>query len=197
VAEALREEYAAIIDAGFLLQIDDAHLAIMYERMVPPAPLKDYLAWAELRVEAINHALKGIPEDRVRYHLCWGSRNAPHTADVPLAEIVHLLPRLRVGAYSIEAANVRHEHEWHLWETIKLPADRVLVPGVVSHVTNAVEHPELVAERIVRLANLVGRENIIAGTDCGFAQGPFVRRVHPTIEGAQLATKKLWHRRAA
>jgi 5-methyltetrahydropteroyltriglutamate--homocysteine methyltransferase len=206
VVDALREEYRSIIDAGFLLQIDDAHLPIMYERMVPPASLKEYLAWADLRVEAINRALSGIPEDRVRYHLCWGSWNAPHIADVPLSEIIHLLLRLRVGAYSIEAANVRHEHEWHLWETVKLPSHRILIPGVVSHVTNVVEHPELVAERIIRLATLVGRENVIAGTDCGFAQGPYVRRVHPTImwaklrtlvEGAQLATNKLWHRRAA
>jgi 5-methyltetrahydropteroyltriglutamate--homocysteine methyltransferase len=206
VADALNEEYRAIVDAGLLLQIDDAHLPIMYERMVPPATFDDYLAWADLRIEALNRALNGISEDRVRYHLCWGSWNAPHTGDVPLKDIVHLLLRLRVGAYSIEAANVRHEHEWHLWESVKLPAHKILIPGVISHVTNVVEHPELVAERIVRLAALVGRENLIAGTDCGFAQGPYVQRVHPTImwsklqalvEGARLASGKLWHRRAA
>jgi 5-methyltetrahydropteroyltriglutamate--homocysteine methyltransferase len=206
LADALREEYRAVVDAGFLLQVDDAHLPGMYERMVPPASLKDYLGWADLRIEALNRALTGIPEDRVRYHLCWGSWNAPHTADVPLKEIIHLLLRLRVGAYSIEAANVRHEHEWHLWETVKLPAGKVLIPGVISHVTNVVEHPELVAERIVRYAGLAGRENVIAGSDCGFAQGPYVRRVHPTImwaklralvDGAELATNQLWHRRAA
>ena len=206
VADALNEEYRAIVEAGFLLQVDDAHLAIMYERMVPPGTFKDYLVWAELRVEALNRALKGIPEDRLRYHLCWGSWNAPHTADVPLKDIVHLLLRLQVGAYSIEAANVRHEHEWHLWEAVKLPANKILIPGVISHVTNVVEAPELVAERIVRLAALVGRENVIAGTDCGFAQGPYVQRVHPSIqwaklralvEGAQLATAALWHRKAA
>jgi 5-methyltetrahydropteroyltriglutamate--homocysteine methyltransferase len=206
IADALNEEYRAIVDAGFLLQVDDAHLPGMYERMVPPGSFKDYLDWADLRVEALNRALAGIPEDRVRYHLCWGSWNAPHTADVPLKDIVHLLLRMRVGAYSIEAANVRHEHEWHLWETVKLPAHKVLIPGVISHVTNVVEHPELVAERIVRLAALVGRENVIAGTDCGFAQGPYVQRVHPTImwsklqalvDGARLATNQLWHRRAA
>ena len=206
VADALNEEYRAIVEAGFLLQVDDAHLAIMYERTVPPGTFKDYLVWAELRVEALNRALKGIPEDRLRYHLCWGSWNAPHTADVPLKDIVHLLLRLQVGAYSIEAANVRHEHEWHLWEAVKLPANKILIPGVISHVTNVVEAPELVAERIVRLAALVGRENIIAGTDCGFAQGPYVQRVHPSIqwaklralvEGAQLATAALWHRKAA
>jgi 5-methyltetrahydropteroyltriglutamate--homocysteine methyltransferase len=206
VADALNEEYRAIVEAGLLLQVDDAHLPIMYERMVPPATFGDYLVWADLRIEALNRALKGIPEDRVRYHLCWGSWNAPHTGDVPLKDIVHLLLRLNVGAYSIEAANVRHEHEWHLWESVKLPAHKILIPGVISHVTNVVEHPELVAERIVRLAALVGRENLIAGADCGFAQGPYVQRVHPTImwsklqalvEGARLASGKLWHRRAA
>lgn len=206
VADALNEEYRAIVEAGLLLQVDDAHLPIMYERMVPPATFGDYLAWADLRIEALNRALKGIPEDRVRYHLCWGSWNAPHTGDVPLKDIVHLLLRLNVGAYSIEAANVRHEHEWHLWESVKLPAHKILIPGVISHATNVVEHPELVAERLVRLAGLVGRENLIAGTDCGFAQGPYVQRVHPTImwsklqalvEGARLASGKLWHRRAA
>jgi 5-methyltetrahydropteroyltriglutamate--homocysteine methyltransferase len=206
VAEALNQEYRAVVDAGFLLQVDDAHLPIMYERMVPPASFNDYLAWADLRVEALNRALLGIPEDRVRYHLCWGSWNAPHTSDVPLKDIVHLLLRVRAGAYSIEAANVRHEHEWRVWETVKLPANKALIPGVISHATNVVEHPELVAERIVRFASLVGRENVIAGTDCGFAQGPYVQRVHPSImwsklqalvDGAQLATNKLWHRRAA
>jgi 5-methyltetrahydropteroyltriglutamate--homocysteine methyltransferase len=206
VADALNEEYRAIVDAGFLLQVDDAHLPIMYERMVPPASFRDYIAWAELRVEALNRALAGIPEERVRYHLCWGSWNAPHTGDVPLKEIVHLLLRMRVGAYSIEAANPRHEHEWRVWQTVKLPPHKVLIPGVISHATNVVEHPELVAERIVRLASLVGRENVIAGTDCGFAQGPYVQRVHPSVmwaklealvEGARLASYELWHRRAA
>lgn len=206
VADALNVEYRAIVDAGLLLQIDDAHLPIMFERMVPPASMSEYLAWAELRIEALNRALAGIPEDRARYHLCWGSWNAPHTADVPLKEIIHLLLRIRVGAYSIEAANVRHEHEWRIWEKVKLPPGKILIPGVISHATNVVEHPELVAERLTRFARLVGRENIIAGTDCGFAQGPFVQRVHPTImwaklrslvEGAALATGELWQRRTA
>jgi 5-methyltetrahydropteroyltriglutamate--homocysteine methyltransferase len=206
VAAALNEEYRAIVNAGFLLQIDDAHLPIMYERMVPPAAFAEYLAWADLRIEALNRALDGIPQDRVRYHLCWGSWNAPHTSDVPLKDIVHLLLRLRVGAYSIEAANPRHEHEWRVWESVKLPAGKVLIPGLISHATNVVEHPELVAERIIRFAAMVGRENVIAGTDCGFAQGPYVQRVHPSImwaklqalvDGAQLATSELWHRRAA
>ena len=186
VAEALREEYRAIVDAGFLLQVDDAHLPIMYERMVPPATLAEYRAWAELRIDALNHALDGIPEDRVRYHICWGSWNAPHTADVPLNEIADLVLRVHAGAYAIEAANPRHEHEWRIWETIRLPPGKVLIPGVISHVTNVVEHPELVAQRIARFVGLVGAENVIAGTDCGFAQGPFVQRVHPTIMWAKL-----------
>lgn len=206
VADALNQEYRAIVDAGFLLQVDDAHLPIMYERMVPPASFQQYIAWADLRVEALNRALAGIPEERVRYHLCWGSWNAPHTGDVPLKEIVHLLLRMRVGAYSIEAANPRHEHEWRVWQTVKLPSNKVLIPGVISHATNVVEHPELVADRIVRLAALVGREHVIAGTDCGFAQGPYVQRVHPSVmwaklealvQGARLASHELWHRRAA
>ena len=181
VGDALNEEYRAIVKAGFLLQVDDAHLPVMYERMVPPWTIKDYLAWADLRIEALNRALSGIPEDRVRYHLCWGSWNAPHTSDIPLKDIVHLLLRLRVGGYSIEAANVRHEHEWRVWETVKLPADKVLIPGVISHATNVVEHPELVAQRIIQFAALVGRENVLAGTDCGFAQGPYVRR-SPSVD---------------
>jgi 5-methyltetrahydropteroyltriglutamate--homocysteine methyltransferase len=206
VADALNEEYCAIVDSGFLLQVDDAHLPIMYERMVPPSSMADYLAWADLRIEALNRALRGIPENSVRYHLCWGSWNAPHTSDVPLKDIVHLLLRLRVGAYSIEAANPRHEHEWRVWQSVKLPAQKLLIPGVISHATNVVEHPELIAERIVRFAELVGRENVIAGTDCGFAQGPYVQRVHPSImwaklgalvEGAALATDRLWQRNAA
>lgn len=197
VANALREEYRSIIDAGFLLQVDDAHLPAMYERMVPPATLKEYRAWAGLRIDALNHALDGIPEDRVRYHICWGSWNAPHTADVPLKEIIDLVLRVRAGAYAIEAANPRHEHEWRIWEAVRLPPGKVLIPGVISHATNVVEHPELVAERIMRFTRLVGSENVIAGTDCGFAQGPFVQRVHPSImwaklralvQGAQLVT---------
>jgi len=201
IAEALREEYRSIVDAGLILQVDDAYLALYYDVMVPPGTLEDYRAWAGLRVDALNHALSGLPEDRVRYHVCWGSWNAPHVSDVPLGEIVDLILEIRAGGYCIEMANPRHEHEWRIWEEAKLPEGKVLLPGVISHATNVVEHPELVAERIVRLAGLVGRENIIAGTDCGFAQGPFVRRVHPSIqwaklealvEGARLASRKLW-----
>jgi len=200
IADALNSEYRAIIDAGLNIQVDDAFLASFYDVMVPPKSLDDYRKWAALRVEATNHALKGIPEDKSRYHLCWGSWNGPHTNDVALKDIVDLLLQVRVGGYSIEMANPRHEHEWRVWESVKLPEGKKLLPGLVSHSTNVVEHPELVAERIVRLAKLVGADNVIASTDCGFAQGPFARRVHPSImwaklqslcEGARLAEKQL------
>jgi 5-methyltetrahydropteroyltriglutamate--homocysteine methyltransferase len=206
IADAMRSEYRMIVDAGFILQLDDARTAVTYDRMVPPGTFEDYRKWVAMHVELLNHALDGIPEDRVRYHVCWGSWPGPHTTDVPLKDIVDLITQVRVGAYVIEGANPRHEHEWKVWRDAKLPAGRMLIPGVISHATNIVEHPELVAERIVRIAKLVGRENVIAGTDCGFAQGPFYRRVHPSImwaklealaEGARLATKELWGRMAA
>ena len=202
IAAAMRTEYRTIVDSGFLVQLDDARAAVTYDRMVPPASFADYHNWVARHVEVLNHALEGIPEDRVRYHVCWGSWPGPHTTDVPLKDIVDLILRVRAGTYVIEGANPRHEHEWRVWESVKLPAGKVLATGVISHATNIVEHPELVAERIARLARLVGRENVIASTDCGFAQGPFYRRVHPTImwaklqalaDGARLATKALWH----
>jgi 5-methyltetrahydropteroyltriglutamate--homocysteine methyltransferase len=201
IAEAMRTEYRMIVDAGFLVQLDDARTAVTFDRMVPPASFSDYRDWVARYVEVVNHALEGIPEDRVRYHVCWGSWPGPHTTDVPLRDIVDLILKMRVGAYVIEGANPRHEHEWKVWQSVKLPAGKVLIPGVISHATNIVEHPELVCERIVRLAKLVGRENIIAGTDCGFAQSPMYRRVHPSImwaklealsAGAQLASMELW-----
>ncbi|MGA8870550.1 MAG: cobalamin-independent methionine synthase II family protein [Candidatus Acidiferrales bacterium] len=201
LAEALREEYKAVLDAGLRLQIDDAFIPATYERLVPPMTMAQYRNWVELRIDALNHALEGLPQERIRYHICWGSWNAPHVHDVPLKDIVDLLLKLRVGGYQFEAANVRHEHEWKVWQNVKVPEGRVLIPGVISHATNVVEHPELVADRLVCFANIVGRENVMAGTDCGFAQGPFTRRVHPTIqwaklraqaEGARLATARLW-----
>jgi 5-methyltetrahydropteroyltriglutamate--homocysteine methyltransferase len=203
LAQALRTEYRAIVDAGFLLQVDDARAAVTYDRMVPPASFGDYYRWLGRHVEVLNHALEGIPEDRVRYHVCWGSWPGPHTTDVPLKKIVDLILKVRAGAYLIEAANPRHEHEWRVWKDVKLPEGKVLAPGVVSHGTNVVEHPELVAERILRFAGLVGRENVIASTDCGFAQEQFNRRVHPSImwakleamaEGARIASEELWGR---
>jgi 5-methyltetrahydropteroyltriglutamate--homocysteine methyltransferase len=201
LADALHQEYQAIVDAGLYVQIDDAFLPYMFERMVPPMSAGDYRRWAGLRVDALNHALRGIPEERSRYHICWGSWNGPHAFDVPLKDIIDLLLKVRVGHYSFEAANPRHAHEWKIWETVKLAPGKILIPGVISHATNIVEHPELVAERIVRLANIVGRDHVIAGTDCGFAQSPFARRVHPSImwaklkalvEGARIATGALW-----
>ena len=201
IAEAMRTEYKMIVDAGFLLQLDDARSAVTYDRMVPPASFADYRKWLSRQVDILNHAIEGLPADRIRYHVCWGSWPGPHTSDVPLKEIVDLILQVKVGAYVIEGANPRHEHEWQVWKNAKLGAGQVLIPGVISHATNVVEHPELVAERIVRLANIVGRENVIAGTDCGFAQGPFYRRVHPSVmwaklealsEGARLASRELW-----
>jgi len=206
MADALRVEYQTILNSGLLVQIDDAHLPFMYDRMVPPATDADYLRWAGLRIDALNHALRGLETNRVRYHICWGSWNGPHTCDVPLRKLAELLLRLNVGGYAIEAANARHEHEWKVWQEFKLPEGRKLMPGVVSHQTNVVEHPELVSERIVRYAQIVGRDNVIAGTDCGFAQGPFIRRVHESImwakleslaEGARLASAELWRRKSA
>src|SRR6476469_9434134 len=201
IAEAMRTEYKMIVDAGFLLQLDDARSAVTYDRMVPPASFADYRKWLARQVDILNHAIEGLPADRIRYHVCWGSWPGPHTTDVPLREIVDLILKVKVGAYVIEGANPRHEHEWQVWKNAKLAPGQVLIPGVISHATNVVEHPELVAERIVRLAKFVGRENVIAGTDCGFAQGPFYRRVHPSVmwaklealgEGARLASRELW-----
>jgi len=201
IAEAMRTEYKMIVDAGFLLQLDDARSAVTYDRMVPPASFADYRKWLSRQVDILNHAIEGLPADRIRYHVCWGSWPGPHTSDVPLREIVDLILQVKVGAYVIEGANPRHEHEWQIWKNAKLGAGQVLIPGVISHATNVVEHPELVAERIARLARVLGRENVIAGTDCGFAQGPFYRRVHPSVmwaklealsEGARLASRELW-----
>ena len=202
VTAAMRTEYQTIVDAGFILQIDDARAATAYDRMVPPGTFEEYRRWLAKFVESLNCALEGIPEDRVRYHVCWGSWPGPHVSDVALKDIVDLILKVRAGAYVIESANPRHEHEWQVWKNVKLPDGKVLIPGVISHATNVVEHPELIAERITRFANLLGRENVLAGTDCGFAQGTFYRRVHPTVmwakfealvEGARLASKQLWN----
>jgi 5-methyltetrahydropteroyltriglutamate--homocysteine methyltransferase len=196
LADALKAEYETIVEAGFVLQLDDAWITALWDRMLPAVDVAQYSRYCALRIEALNHALGGIPEDRVRYHICWGSWHGPHATDIPLKEIVQLMLTIRAGAYVIEAANVRHEHEYHLWEDVKLPDGKVLIPGVVSHATNVLEHPELVAERIIRFAERVGRENLLAGTDCGLGG-----RVHPQLawaklealaEGARLATSRLW-----
>jgi 5-methyltetrahydropteroyltriglutamate--homocysteine methyltransferase len=201
LAAALREEYKAIVDAGLYVQVDDAFLPYMYDVAFAGQDLAAYRKWAALRIEALNHALEGLPEDKVRYHICWGSFNTPHVSDVALKDIVDLVLKVKAGAYCIEMGNPRHEHEWRVFATAKLPAGRKLVPGVVSHCTNVVEHPELVAERLARIAQLVGRENLMGGTDCGFAQAPHVKRVHPSIQwaklaalaqGARIASRELW-----
>jgi 5-methyltetrahydropteroyltriglutamate--homocysteine methyltransferase len=207
LADALHEEYEAIVEAGLLLQVDDAVLMHEADTMMSRGEsFDDYRRWAELRVRALNHALRGIPEDRVRYHICWGSWHGPHAFDPPLREVVDLVLSINAGTYAMEQANPRHEHEWRVWEEVALPEGKKLVPGVVTHHTNVVEHPELVAQRLVRLANVVGRENVLAGTDCGFAQGAFIQRVHPEIqwaklaalsEGARLASRTLWGAKAA
>ncbi|MBS0247736.1 MAG: cobalamin-independent methionine synthase II family protein [Proteobacteria bacterium] len=205
IAGAMRTEYKAIIDAGLVVQLDDARSAVTYDRMVPPASFADYKSWLDKQIEIMNEAIKGLPAEQIRYHVCWGSWPGPHVSDVPLKDIVDIILKARVGAFVIEGANPRHEHEWKVWKNAKLDG-RVLIPGVISHATNVVEHPELVAERIVRLAGVVGRENVIGGTDCGFAQGPFYRRVHPSVmwaklealvAGARLASAELWGRAAA
>lgn len=200
LAEALRQEYLEIHQAGLLLQVDDAVLANMYDHLVQQSPER-YREWAQLRVDALNHALRGIPEDRVRYHICFGSWHVPHLADAALDDLVGFILQVRAGAYSIEAANPRHEHEWRVWQDHKLPAGKILIPGVITHHTITVEHPRLVADRIVRYAKLVGPENVIAGTDCGFAQVDVIERVpapvmwakfEALVEGAALASKELF-----
>lgn len=205
IADALREEYQAIYRSGLLLQVDDALLANMYDSLVRQSPER-YREWAQLRIDALNHALEGIPEDRIRYHLCFGSWHVPHISDAPLEEVVGFILQVKAGAYSIEAANPRHEHEWRVWEKVKLPPGKILMPGVITHHIITVEHPRLVADRIVRYARIVGRENVIASSDCGFAQIDNIRRVHPSVmwakfeslvEGARLATEDLWGRKAA
>ncbi|MBI9113685.1 cobalamin-independent methionine synthase II family protein [Sanguibacter suaedae] len=195
-ADVMREEYTAIIDAGLLLQVDDPSIAESWDQINPEPTVEDYVRFTEVRVEALNHALRGLPEDRIRFHLCWGSWHGPHTTDLPMKDIVRTMLKVNAGAYSFEAANVRHEHEYRVWDDVALPDGKVILPGVVGHATNVVEHPELVAERIERFATRVGRENVLASTDCGLGG-----RVHPQIavakldalvQGADLATQRLW-----
>ena len=195
-AEAMREEYKAILDAGLILQLDDPAIAENWDMINPTPTVEEYQKFTMVRVEALNHAIRGLPQERIRFHLCWGSWHGPHVTDIPMRDIVDVMLRINVQAYSFEAGNVRHEHEWKVWQDIKLSDGKLILPGVVSHATNVVEHPELVAERIVRFANLVGRERVIASTDCGLGG-----RIHPQIAwaklealvaGAALATRELW-----
>ncbi len=195
-ADAMREEYRAIVDAGLILQLDDPAIAENWDMVNPEPTVEDYRRFAMVRVEALNHAIRGLPQDRIRFHLCWGSWHGPHVTDIPMRDIVDVMLAIDAGGYSFEAGNVRHEHEWKVWQEVKLPDDRLMLPGVVSHATNVVEHPELVAERILRFANVVGRERVIASTDCGLGG-----RIHPDIawaklealaQGAALASRQLW-----
>lgn len=196
IADVMREEYRAIVDAGFLLQIDDPDLPDGWQ-MYPDMSVADYRKYATLRVEALNHALAGIPREKVRLHVCWGSFHGPHEADIPLRDVIDIIFKVNAGSYSIEASNPRHEHEWNVFEEVKLPEGTTLVPGVVGHCTDFIEHPDLVAERLVRYANLVGRENVLGGTDCGL--GPRVghskiawAKLESLAEGARRASKRLW-----
>jgi 5-methyltetrahydropteroyltriglutamate--homocysteine methyltransferase len=198
IAEALRPEYQAIVEAGFTLQIDDPDLPDGWQ-IYPDMSVADYRKFADLRVAALNHALVGIPPEKVRLHVCWGSFHGPHQGDIALAHIVDLIFKVSAREFSIEASNPRHEHEWQLFETVKLPDGAVLIPGVVGHCTNFIEHPELVAQRLVRYAKLVGRENVLAGTDCGLAprlpDGELAwGKLEALVEGARLASQQLWRR---
>jgi 5-methyltetrahydropteroyltriglutamate--homocysteine methyltransferase len=197
IADVLREEYRPIAEAGIVLQIDDPDLADGWQ-MYPEMEIDEYRRYAALRIEALNYALRDVPEELVRLHVCWGSGRGPHANDIPLADIVDLVLQVDAECYSVEAANVRHEHEWQLWEDVTLPAGKSLMPGVVSHVTDHIEHPELVAWRIEAYANLVGRENVIAGTDCGMARARPAEicwaKLAALTEGARLASERLWGR---
>ncbi len=201
IAEALKTEYRAIVDAGFILQIDDPGLGETWDMMIPAPPLEEYRRMQARNIDALNHALAGIPEERVRYHLCWGSWQGPHVHDLGLRDIVDLVLRVKAQAYSIEAATPRHAYEWRVWEDVRLPEGKVLIPGVIAHTTAVVEHPETVAERLMNFARVTGRERVIAGADCGFAQGAMYQRQHPTVmwakfaalvEGTSLASERLW-----
>jgi 5-methyltetrahydropteroyltriglutamate--homocysteine methyltransferase len=200
IADAMHEEYQAIADAGFILQVDDPGFAGVFSN--PAFDAAEQRRQGELAVEAINHALRGIPADRVRFHTCYGINEGPRVHDAPLSVMVDLILKINAGAYSFEAANARHEHEYHVWEDTKLPEGKMLIPGVITHASNIVEHPELIAERITRYAERVGRENVIASTDCGFSsQATYTPEVHPKVmwakfqamnEGARLASQRLW-----
>lgn len=201
IADAMHEEYQAIVDAGIILQIDDPRLLTYYISR-PDLSVADCRKWAELRVEALNHALRGIPADRVRFHTCYGINIGPRVHEMNLADIVDIMLKVNAGAYLFEAGNPRHEHEWTVWQRVKVPEGKILVPGVISHSTPLVEHPELIAQRLVRYAKIVGRENVMGGADCGFASfAAKEQEIHPSIvwakfknlaEGAVLASKELW-----
>jgi 5-methyltetrahydropteroyltriglutamate--homocysteine methyltransferase len=201
LADAMREEYRAIANAGLILQIDAPDHAMDRHVTYKQNTVEEFRRAQTIRVDALNHALEGIPEEQIRYHVCWGNYEGPHTHDVPLRDIVDLILRVRAGAYSVEASNPRHAHEWQVWQDVKLPPGKILIPGVIDSTTNFVEHPEVVAQRIEQYARLVGRDNVIAGTDCGFGTSAGRDRVHPEVvwaklhalaEGARIASERLW-----
>ena len=198
IADAMREEYKAIVDAGFVLQIDDPDLADAWQ-MHPEMTVSDYRKYQEMRIHALNHGLRGLPSERIRFHMCWGSYHGPHKYDIPLKDIADLILKVHAGAYSIEASNPCHDHEWRVWQDVKWPGGKILIPGVIGHYSDFIEHPRAIADRLVRYAKIIGRENVIAGTDCGIGS----RVGHPQIgwakfqamaEGARIATKELWER---
>ena len=200
IAEAMREEYEAIVAAGFLLQIDDPAMATRYT--MTTESVEDIRKWANVRVDVLNHALRNLPEDKIRFHTCYSINMGPRTTDMELKDLIDIMLRVKAGAYSFEFGNPRHEHEWSVWENVKLPAGKIVIPGVISHTTVLVEHPELVAERLVRFANVVGAENVIAGADCGFASFAASHEMHPSIvwaklaamvEGARIASRRIWN----
>jgi 5-methyltetrahydropteroyltriglutamate--homocysteine methyltransferase len=197
VADALHEEYKTITDAGLIVQTDDATLVNFHDMVVHSG--RDYRAFVQMNIEATNHALRGIPPEQVRYHLCWGSWPGPHTTDVPLREVIDQVLQVNAGAFAIEGANPRHEWEWEVWADVKLPDGKLLLPGVISHAIAHVEHPELVAQRLLRYAGVVGAENVIGSSDCGFAQSATISRqvesivwakLESLVEGARLATER-------
>lgn len=201
LADVMKVEYRAITDAGFILQLDAPDAAMGRHAQFWDKSIAEFRSATALRVEAVNHALERIPEEQVRFHLCWGNYEGPHNHDVPLEDIVDLVLKVNAGAYSVEASNPRHAHEWQVWQDVKLPDGKILIPGVIDSTSNFIEHPRVVAERIIRYANLVGRENVIAGTDCGFGTSAGPSKVHPTVmwakfqamaDGAALATQQLW-----
>jgi 5-methyltetrahydropteroyltriglutamate--homocysteine methyltransferase len=197
IAEAWKGEYDAVVEAGFILQLDDPALADKYYMFNPPLSIEDYRRHTELRIEATNHALRDIPEDRIRYHVCWGSWHYPHTRDIPFAHIVDLFLKPKAQAYSIEASNVRHQVDYKVWEQVELPEGKILIPGVVGHATsNLVEAPEVIAERLLTYARIVGRENVIAGTDCGLGgrchDDVAWAKLEALAKGAELASRELW-----
>lgn len=195
-ADVMREEYKAVIDAGLILQIDDPSLAENWDQITPEPSVEDYLRFSQIRIKALNYALRDLPEDQIRYHLCWGSWHGPHTTDLEFKHIARLMLQVKASGFTFEAANVRHEHEYTVWDDVKLPDGKYIIPGIVSHATNVVEHPELVAQRIVRFAERVGRENVVASTDCGLGGRINADIAWAKLEslsrGAEIASKQLW-----